>query len=281
MGNKRILVTGANGYIGAHVVKALLARGCEVVACDFCFDHVPPKAIRLSENIFSADTDIYNLAGKPDVLIHLAWRNGFYHNAETHMADLPLHIDFLTRMINAGIKNISVMGSMHEIGYWEGAITADTPTNPMSFYGIAKNALRQAMEATVKNTEVNFHWLRGYYIYGDDRRSSSVLGKILEADERGQEVFPFTSGKNLYDYISVDELAKQIVAASLQNKYCGIINCCTGKPISLGAMAEEFIALHGLKIKLQYGAFPDRAYDSPGVWGDASIINKILSEGEQ
>ena len=172
------------------------------------------------------------------------------------------------------------MGSMHEIGYWEGAIKADTPTKPMSFYGVAKNSLRQVMEIIVKNTEVNFQWLRGYYIYGDDRRSSSVLGKILEAEERGQEVFPFTSGKNLYDYISVDDLAKQIVAASLQDKYTGIINCCSGKPVSLGEMAEKFIKMHNLKIKLQYGAFPDRTYDSPGVWGDASIINKILCEEE-
>ena len=280
MCNRRVLVTGANGYIGTHVVKELLARGCEVVACDFEFNNLPENVNKLSADIFNPDFDIYNMSGKPDNLIHLAWRNGFQHNAQTHIADWPLHVNFLTRMINSGIKNISVMGSMHEIGYWEGAIKADTPTKPMSFYGVAKNSLRQVMEIIVKNTEVNFQWLRGYYIYGDDRRSSSVLGKILESEERGQEVFPFTSGKNLYDYISVDDLAKQIVAASLQDKYTGIINCCSGKPVSLGEMAEKFIKMHNLKIKLQYGAFPDRTYDSPGVWGDASIINKILCEEE-
>ena len=77
------------------------------------------------------------MSGKPDNLIHLAWRNGFQHNAQTHIADWPLHVNFLTRMIDSGIKNISVMGSMHEVGYWEGAIKEDTPTNPMSFYGVA------------------------------------------------------------------------------------------------------------------------------------------------
>ena len=281
MCNRRVLVTGANGYIGVHVVKELLARGCEVVACDIGFDSLPAEVTKLSADIFAKYSDIYDLAGQPDTLIHLAWRNGFRHNAETHISDLSAHVNFLTQMINDGVKNISVMGSMHEVGYWEGAITADTPTNPMSFYGIAKNSLRQTMEIIVKNTDVNFHWLRGYYIYGDDCRSSSVLGKILEAEARGQKEFPFTSGKNLYDYISVDELAKQIVAASLQNKYCGIINCCSGEPISLGEMAEKFIKLHNLKIKLQYGAFPDRTYDSPGVWGDASTINKILCEEEK
>jgi len=182
--------------------------------------------------------------------------------------------------VDAGLKNLSVMGSMHEVGYWEGAITADSPTNPLSYYGIAKNALRQALEVMAKGKDVSFHWLRGYYIYGNDAKSNSVLGKLLLADREGKALFPFTSGKNLYDYISVEELARQIVAASLQTKITGIINCCSGVPISLSEMAEKFIRDNGLKIRLQYGAFPDRPYDSPGVWGDATLIQKIMAECE-
>lgn len=277
----KVLVTGANGYIGTCVVAQLQKRGCKVVACDVDFSNLPENVEKLAVNIFDPELDIYNLAGQPDCLIHLAWRNGFQHNADTHLQDLPRHFDFLKKMIEAGCKSLSVMGSMHEVGYWEGAITAESPTNPLSMYGIAKNSLRQALEVFTKGTDVSFHWLRGYYIYGNDAKSSSVLGKILAADKEGKELFPFTSGKNLYDYISVTELARQIVAASLQKKYTGIINCCSGVPISLAEMAEKFIRDNALKIKLQYGAFPDRPYDSPGVWGDASLIQKILAECEE
>lgn len=281
MFGKRILVTGANGYIGTHVVKELLSQGKEVVACDVCLNDVDNGATLLETDIFSRDNDIYELAGKPDTLIHLAWRNGFKHNLESHIEDLPLHIRFLTKMVNSGIKSLSVMGSMHEVGYFEGAIKADTPTNPLSLYGIAKNALRQYLEILTRNSDVAFHWLRGFYIYGDDTKSSSVLGKIIEAEKNGQEFFPFTSGKNLCDFISVKQLAKQIVAATLQKEYVGIINCCSGKPISLGEVAENFIKQNNYKIKLKYGAFPERAYDSPAVWGDAEIINKIISAKEK
>lgn len=280
MSIKRVLVTGANGYIGTHVVQELIAHGCEVVACDLRFDNVPATAQQLSVDIFDPDVDVFTLAGRPDCVIHLAWRNGFRHNADTHLNDLPAHIRFLGGLIDGGLKNLSVMGSMHEVGYWEGAITADTPTKPLSFYGIAKNALRQALELMTRDKDINFYWLRGYYIYGDDEKSNSVLGKILEAARSGRKTFPFTSGKNLYDYVSIQELARQIVAASLQNSYTGIINCCSGEPISLGEMAERFIRQRGLDIRLEYGAFPDRAYDSPGVWGDATIIKAILEECE-
>ena len=276
-----VLVTGANGYIGTCVVAQLQKRGYNVVACDVDFSNLPDNVEKLAVNIFDPQLDIYNLAGQPDCLIHLAWRNGFQHNADTHLQDLPHHFDFLKKMVEAGCKKVSVMGSMHEVGYWEGAITADSPTNPLSLYGIAKNSLRQAMEVFTKGKDVSFHWLRGYYIYGNDSKSNSVLGKILAADAQGKELFPFTSGKNLYDYISVEELARQIVAASLQEKYTGIINCCSGVPISLAEMAEKFIRENGLKIQLQYGAFPDRPYDSPGVWGDAAQIKEILAECEE
>lgn len=276
-----VLVTGANGYIGTCVVAELQKRGYQVVACDVAFTNLPSNVDKLAANIFDPDADIYDLAGQPDCLIHLAWRNGFQHNADTHLQDLPHHFDFLKKMVEAGCKKLSVMGSMHEVGYWEGAITADAPTNPLSFYGIAKNTLRQALEVFTKDKDVSFHWLRGYYIYGNDAKSSSVLGKLLEADKQGKALFPFTSGKNLYDYISVEELARQIVAASVQTKYTGIINCCSGVPISLSEMAEKFIRDNGLTIKLQYGAFPDRPYDSPGVWGDATLIQKIMAECEE
>ena len=261
MKQKRYLVTGANGYIGKHVVDELLKLGYGVVACDVNLTTVAPEAEKLSVDIADSSINVFELAGKPDGMIHLAWRNGFKHNADTHLKDLAIHAEFVERMINAGLKSLTVMGSMHEVGYFEGAIRPDSPTNPQSLYAIAKNSLRQAIDVLAKGKDVSIKWLRGFYIYGDDEKSNSVLGKILLADREGKETFPFTSGKNLYDFIHVEQLAEQIVAAAVQNKYTGIINCCTGEPISLGNMAEKFIKDNKLSIRLDYGAFPDRTSD--------------------
>lgn len=67
-----------------------------------------------------------------------------------------------------------------------------------------------------------------------------------------------------------------IAAATMQDEVLGIINCCSGKPVSLAEQIEGFIRDNHLDIQLEYGAFPDRPYDSPGVWGDASKIQRIL-----
>ncbi len=275
---KTILVTGAAGYIGRHVVKKALDMGYCVIASDFAFKGVDERAEFCDVPIFSGDKNIYVALGKPDVCIHMAWRDGFRHNAPSHMKDLSSHVTFLNNMAAGGLSDLTVMGTMHEVGYWEGAIEDDTPCNPLSQYGIAKNALRQSMMLSLQGSSCNLHWLRAYYITGDEAHGSSIFAKIAQAELDGKTTFPFTSGQNKYDFIDLDELATMIVAASVQNKVNGIINVCTGQPRTLADRVEQFLRDKNYKIKLDYGVFPDRPYDSPGVWGDPTKINAILKD---
>lgn len=275
---KKILVTGAGGYIGRHVINELLNYNIHVIATDIKVEGIDKRAEIIEKDIFSGSKDIYKELGEPDVVLHMAWKDGFVHNSNAHMEFLSRHYEFIRNMIEGGLKHLAVMGTMHEVGYYEGAIDENTITNPISMYGIAKDALRKSTELLVKNRDVILQWLRAYYIYGDDKMNNSVFAKIIIADERGDKLFPFTTGKNKYDFISVENLAKQIAVSVTQDKVNGIINCCTGVPISLAEKVEAFIKENNLKIKLKYGAFPDREYDSPAVWGNSDKIKKILSE---
>lgn len=275
---KRILVTGAGGYIGRHVVTKLCDMGADVSVIDFHTEGIDERAIRIDGNIFSGSSTLFHDLDKPDAVLHMAWRDGFIHNSDAHMNDLSNHYQFIHSMLDSGLKQLAVMGTMHEIGYHEGAIDENTPCNPISMYGISKDALRRSTTLLAKKYSVCLQWLRAFYILGDDKHNSSVFSKLCLAAESGKTHFPFTSGKNKYDFIRVDELATQISATIMQTKLYGIINCCTGNPVSLADKMEEFIREHGYSIQLDYGVYPDRAYDSPAIWGNATKIKKILSE---
>lgn len=277
--NYKVAVTGAGGYIGRLVVKCLLDNGYGVIALNLNSDGIDKRAECICCDIFNCSEEILDKTAKADCVIHLAWQDGFVHNSDSHLRNLYSHYQFINELLSRGLKHIAIMGTMHEVGYWEGAIDENTPTRPLSLYGVAKNALRQACGVLMKKyPDVIFQWLRAFYIFGDDLKNNSIFTKLVKAANEGKETFPFTSGKNLYDFISVYDLARQISAAAVQTEISGIINCCTGKPISLAERVESFIKENNLNIKLEYGAFPDRDYDSPGVWGDSRKISEIMDK---
>lgn len=271
----KVLVTGANGYIGQGVVDRLIAKGVDVVATDIRSEYINKQAQIIETNFFDIE-EPYSCFGKPDVVLHLAWRDGFKHGASSHLEDLPRHYDFLRKMVEAGAKEICVMGSMHEVGFWEGSIDENTPCNPQSLYGISKNALRESLFILQKDYSFNLRWLRGFYIVGNSERGCSIFSKITEAVKQGKKEFPFTMGTNQYDFIDYDLFCDQIVASTIQNDINGIINCCSGNPTRLGERVEQFIKDNVYDIKLQYGAFKDRPYDSKAVWGNDEKIRKIM-----
>lgn len=273
---KKVLVTGGNGYIGRHVVKRLLEAGYPVMVAASQPEGNDLRVKHCPEPIFSGKEDIYRRVGSPDVCIHLAWKDGFVHNSPAHMMNLSKHIEFCSNMMKGGLPVLSCMGTMHEVGYWEGAIDENTPCNPQTQYGIAKNAMRQSLLLSAKQYACTLHWLRLYYIVSEDIQGSNIFAKILQAVQAGKASFPFTTGKNLYDFMEIDVLAQLITKVSLQTEIAGVTNVCTGQPESLASCVERFIHKRNLPIRLNYGEFPDRPYDSPGVWGDAMKIQQIL-----
>lgn len=271
----KILVTGANGYLGSGIVKAILDSGNEVIATDLNIDNIDSRAKKVMCNLFEVE-DPFEYFGKPDVLCHLAWRDGFVHYSKAHIDDLPFHFEFIKNMIESGCSHIAVMGSMHEIGFFEGSINENTPCHPTTPYGIGKNALRDLTEMLCNQYNCVFQWMRGFYIVGNAKYGSSIFSKISASVEEGKKVFPFTLGQNQYDFIDYEDFCVDVAAVVGQSQEQGIINICSGRPEKLADRVERFIKENNYNISLQYGVFPDRPYDSKAIWGDSSKIEKIM-----
>lgn len=273
----KILVTGANGYLGKGVVKRLLDDDVEVVATDFDDNYIDRRATIMKTDLFSLENP-YVFFDKPDVVLHMAWRDGFIHSSLNHINDLPKHMQFISKMIQSGIKQVAVMGSMHEIGFYEGSINENTPCNPQSLYGISKNALRRIVELECKKKGCIFQWLRGFYIVGNTEDGSSIFSKIVQAVHKGEKEFPFTMGLNQFDFLEYDVFCRKVSNAVEQSEVNGVINICSGRPEKLADRVERFIEDNHFELILKYGAFPDRPYDSKAIWGDdfkMGIIEKM------
>ena len=176
----KILVTGANGYLGQGIVKCLLDQDHTVIAADISTQYVDSRAICKTGDLFCVE-DPYHAMEEPECLLHLTWRDGFVHNSDAHFEDLPKHYHFLKKMLASGLKQVAVMGSMHEVGFYEGCISENTPCRPLSAYGAAKNALRDVAGVLAKQHGAVFQWLRGYYIVGNSTFGNSIFSKITAA----------------------------------------------------------------------------------------------------
>jgi nucleoside-diphosphate-sugar epimerase len=272
----KVLVSGANGYIGRYVVSSLVDRGHDVVVAVRGQKDSALQCDVFNGDILASTPDIYERTGRPDVLVHMAWEDGFLHRSESHLANVQNHVRFVENMLKGGLSQIVTAGTAHEIGYHVGAVDETTPTRPMHPYGIAKNYLRQAQAYLCEVHGAVNQWTRCYYIWGDDVRNSSIFTKLLEAEARGQKTFPLNDGELLYDFINVKDLGDMIARVALQKKVTGIINCSSGEPVSLKTMVLRFIETNNLKIVPVWGEFPIRPYDSRAIWGDNTKIKEVM-----
>ena len=193
-GDATVLVTGAGGYIGRHIVTALLDRGARWWPSDRAARvpgglGVDPRATVLGVDIFDADGASYEALHPPTSSCTSPGRRASTTARPPHVATVRTHHRSLTRLVAEGLVALTVAGTMHEIGYHEGEIDADTPTHPQTLYGVAKNALREALEvdcAAVRSRPVAALLLR---LRG--RRGQQLdLHQDAQAAERGDLDLP-------------------------------------------------------------------------------------------
>lgn len=249
-----------------------------VIAADRIREGLPEDVDFVQFDLLQAakSNSLYHDLHEPDICVHLAWRDGFSHNALSHIEDFPYHFGLLKNLVDHGTKQFAVAGSFREYGRVNGMADHHAAVVPDNFYSLSKTMLKNALEIYFKDKDICLQWLRPFTVYGDDARNHSIMSKIIEWEKAGRTTFPFTDGSEKYDYIHVDELAKQITAVISQTEVDGVIDCCSGAPTRLGNKIEEFLKENRFRIRPEYGAFPTRAYDSPVIYGNNRKIIQIM-----
>ena len=275
----KIAVTGASGFIGRHVLTDLLEHGVEIVAVTRDATRLAglSAAMRIVEmDIASPSADCFEQMGRPDILIHLAW-DGLpnYKSLHHFETELPRQYHFLKLMLEGGLPSLLVTGTCFEYGMQSGPLSEAMQTKPNNPYGYAKDALRHQLELLKSAQPFNLAWARLFYMYGNGQPSPSLFPKLREAVLRGDKVFNMTGGEQLRDYLPVEQVARQIAHLAMAQLDIGAINTCSGNPISVRRLVEQWLRENNWEIILNLGHYPYPDYEPMAFWGETSRIDSI------
>ena len=186
---KKILVTGATGFIGNYVIEELLKHNVEIIATSsneekakqqLWFDNV--KYIPFDLNHFDSSTNYFLYFNEPDIVIHLAWEGLPNYKSSFHIEEnLPKHKALLENLISNGLKDLTVTGTCLEYGMQEGCLSEEMPALPSNPYAIAKDELRSFIEELQQQYSFSFKWIRLFYMYGKGQNPNSLLSQLDKA----------------------------------------------------------------------------------------------------
>lgn len=272
----KIAVTGATGFLGKHVLCALSHQDVQVMAMvrdletanlgDFRGQVVQGDLCNSAENLFEK-------LGCPDVLIHLAW-SGLPNYKSTHHfeRELPSQYTFLSNLVKAGLSHLCVTGTCFEYGMYSGSLQESMIPNPSNPYGYAKNALRCQLEYLQATFPFQLTWMRLFYLYGDGQSEKSLFSQFTKAVADGVESFNMSPGDQLRDYLPVSLAAKYVVGLSLMCQNLGVINVCSGQPISIRSLVEQWLNDFSAEILLNLGYYSYPDYEPMAFWGNTSKL---------
>ena len=280
----RVLVTGATGFIGRYVVEYLSSHGKHEIITTGTKNKekaellcpILKNTIYIQKDLNQQEDNYYSFFRKPDCAIHLSWEGLPNYNELFHIErNLPANFFFLKNMIQNGLPDITVTGTCFEYGLQNGCLCEDMDTRPVTNYGLAKDCLRKFIESLRNKGQFSFKWLRLFYPFGLGQSAKSLYSQMINAISANSKEFNMSQGEQIRDYLPVETVAEYIAVAALQTKIDGIINCCSGKPISVRSFVEKFFEQHNYPIKLNLGYYPYPEYEPLAFWGDTGKLENI------
>jgi nucleoside-diphosphate-sugar epimerase len=278
----KILVTGANGFIGRHVLRELLKTAYQIITTSLEPElNVLNKRSHITYipcNLNEPRENYFEYFQQPDRVIHLSWE-GLPHYAELFHFEKNLFANycFLKNMIEHGLKDCTVIGTCLEYGMQNGCLSEDADTRPVTPYGLAKDTLRKFLDALQKKHDFTLKWPRLFYVYGDGQSKHAILEQLNTALAKQEKEFKMSWGDQLRDYLPIEKAAAYIVNIALQNNITGIINCCSGQPIAIRTLVENYLKTHHATIELRLGYYPYPEYEPMAFWGDTRKLHAILN----
>jgi nucleoside-diphosphate-sugar epimerase len=278
----RVLVTGAAGFIGSHVVEAFTGKGHEIFAVTRTRGGIQRRdeALRDARVV---ELDLMNFADvgfvlrdiRPDLAIHLAWctQPGKYWSAPDNLAHVEASLQLAHSLSDVGCQRMVVAGSCAEYDWDYGYLSEEsTPLRPRTLYGACKNGLREILQAYCSEKAMQFAWLRFFHLYGPREKQERLVPSVILALLSG-ETARCTSGEHIRDFLHVADAAFAVQAVST-SEFTGAINIASGEPVKLKTIVETIAALMNARERVVFAALPDTPEEPHLLVADVHMLGR-------
>lgn len=280
----KVLVTGATGFVGRHLVAVLLARGCEVraVARNAQTAQGMPwinDVEFIAADIHAADLDVSALTAGIDALAHLAWPGlpnyrALFHFEHNLMADYR----FIKSAVEAGVKQVLVTGTCFEYGMQSGPLSETTEPRPSNPYGLAKHTLHLFLQNLQQERPFTLQWARLFYLHGEGQNPNSLLAALDRAIDAAEPSFNMSAGEQLRDFLPIEKAAGYLAAIVQKQHFSGVINCASGHAVSVRALVEQRLRERDATIELNLGHYPYPSHEPLAFWAVTERLQQLLGE---
>lgn len=276
---KRVLLTGAGGYVGRHMLDKLVARGYEVHAVS---RSAPVATIG---QVAWHDTDLLDAAATNTLvsqvaathLMHLAWitEPGVYWESPRNDDWLSASFSLLESFAEHGGLRALLAGTCAEYDWSDGHCVEDkTPLRGKSLYAQSKLAFRDAAFAVAKSTDLSVAWARVFFSFGPHERPERLVPAVIQALLSGGRA-RCSDGSLVRDFMYVEDVADAMVAV-LDSNFTGDINIASGRPTTLADLVNRIAARLDAADRVDFGHYPRRPDDPQSITADNSRLSHVI-----
>lgn len=283
---KRVVLTGATGFVGRQIHRALTAAGHDVVAVirpgseDRLGRHGTAAKTVVSRDLFAESANWWaeNLASA-DAVIHAAWyvEPGKYLDSPRNLDCLAGTLALAQGAVEAGVGHFIGIGTCMEYRLPSTALDISAPLEPSTLYAASKLSVYQMLGQYFASTGCGFSWCRLFYLFGENEYPSRLVPYIRDQLSRG-EVARLSAGTQLRDFLDVRQ-AGEMIAGVIETGQLGAINICSGQAVSIRQLAESIADEYGRRDLLQFGTADIHPSDPVAVVGVCNAMPPATSPG--